>query len=239
MGIFIGTSGWTYTHWAGTFYPHGLPRHRWISFYMTQFPTVELNASFYRSIRPDTYIKWRNLSPPGFLWSVKVSRVITHIKRLKNCEEAVSKFLEGVSLLGERLGCLLIQLPPSLSFERETVKAFRPLIPHHFKVAIEARNKTWFTQECIDTLRELGLGWCISDTAGRYPYREEITTDFVYIRLHGSQSLYRSCYTDEELETWKEKIKDWKKETYVYFDNDYMAYAPFNAARLIEMIGKS
>lgn len=235
MGIFIGTSGWTYAHWRGTFYPEGLPQKGWLVYYMTHFPTVELNASFYRSIRPETYRKWREISPPGFVWSVKVSRFITHFKRLKECEEETKRFLYEVSNLGDKLGCLMVQLPPSLVFEREALLSFRRLIPDHFRVALEARNATWLTSECLNTLRDLNVAWCISDTAGRYPYREEITADFIYLRLHGSRVLYRSNYTEEELKTWAEKIKRWGKETYVYFDNDYLAHAARNAMRLREL----
>jgi len=197
---------------------------------------VELNASFYRSIRPETFKRWSDISPPGFLWSVKVSRFITHIKRLKECSEELARFLSAASRLGEKLGCLLVQLPPNFAFDGEVLASFRWLIPPHIKVALEARNPTWLTAEAMETLKRLNLAWCISDTAGRYPYSEAITANFIYIRLHGSRALYRSPYTEAELRDWAEKIKRWGRETYVYFDNDYQAYAPLNAAHLREMM---
>jgi uncharacterized protein YecE (DUF72 family) len=234
--VYIGTSGWTYSHWEGRFYPEGLSKKKWLSYYMGQFCTVELNATFYRSIKGETFARWYGLSPAGFVWSVKMSRFITHIKRLQNCEEALERFIATLIPLKEKLGCILVQLPPSLAFHEDEIVRFRHLIPSGLKVAIEARNRKWLAPEVMETLRGLGIAWCISDTAGRYPYAEEVTADFVYIRLHGSQSLYKSLYTEEELSSWAQKIKGWGRTTYVYFDNDYMAYAPRNAARLKELM---
>lgn len=232
MEVLIGTSGWTYDDWRSVFYSPDLPKNRWLSYYMRQFPTVELNASFYRSLRVEMYARWYDLSPPGFIWSVKVNRFITHIKQLTDCDEAVQRFLASVAPLKEKLGPLLVQLPPRMDFNREALVALRQLIPPPRKLSLEARNKGWITADAFDTLKALQIAWCISDTAGRYPYAEEITADFTYIRLHGSQVLYRSSYTEEELYRWAENIATWGKDAFVYFDNDYLGHAPCNAARL-------
>lgn len=237
MNVHIGTSGWTYAHWQGHFYPPGLPRARWLDYYTECFQTVELNASFYRSLHDSTFENWYRKTPAGFLWSVKANRFITHIRRLKNAGPALEKFFLSVKPLQEKLGVVLFQLPPSLGFQKAEVDAFCRLLPPGMKCTIEARNREWFTDEALTCLEEHGIAWCIADTAGRYPYREAVTADFIYIRLHGSQSLYLSDYAEEELVSWAKKIRGWNRETFVYFDNDDMAYAPRNAQCLKALLG--
>ncbi len=232
MKVRIGTSGWTYAHWQGNFYPPALPHARWLDYYTECFQTVELNASFYRSLRESTFANWYRKTPADFTWSVKANRFITHIRRLKDAGPSLEKFFLSIKPLQGKLGVVLFQLPPSLGFHQAEVESFGRLLPSEMKFTIEARNREWFTDTALTCLERHGIAWCIADTAGRYPYREAVTADFIYIRLHGSRSLYLSDYTEAELTAWAEKIRGWNRETYVYFDNDHMAYAPRNALRL-------
>lgn len=232
MKAHIGTSGWTYDHWRGSFYPPDLPRARWLAYYSEHFGTVELNATFYRSMRESAFENWRRKTPTGFIWSVKANRFITHIRRLKDVRPSLEKFFTSIAPLQEKLGVVLFQLPPGLGFQKADFESFCELLPAGLKLAIEARNGQWCTEEALSCLQRHGIAWCISDTAGRYPCLEAVTADFVYIRLHGSRALYASDYTEEELTAWAEKIQTWNRETFVYFDNDFMAYAPRNALRL-------
>ena len=232
MKTHIGPSGWTYAHWRDVFYPPEISRADWLDYYAECFNTVELNASFYRFPRESTFANWYRKTPSDFLWSVKANRFITHIRRLKETGPSLEKFFISVRPLREKIGVILFQLPPSLGFQEAEVEAFCRLLPPGMKCAIEARNREWFTDEALAFLEEHGIAWCISDTAGRYPYLEAVTADFTYIRLHGSRSLYASDYREEELVAWARKIQEWNRETYVYFDNDFMAHAPHNALRL-------
>lgn len=236
MQVYIGTSGWTYDHWKGSFYPEDFPKRKWLEYYTEHFNTVELNATFYRSMQPNTFEGWYKKTPKGFVWSVKASRFITHIKRLKDASASIDVFLASTLPLKEKLGPILLQLPPGLGFEKNVFESFCKSLPSNYKYTIEARNKSWHTEEALSSLKRHHIAWCISDTAGRYPYREAVTANFVYIRLHGSRSLYASEYTEAELAKWAKKIRTWCKETFVYFDNDYMAYAPKNAVQLIQLL---
>lgn len=234
--VFIGTSGWNYDHWRGPFYPEGLAKARWLQHYARTFATVEVNATFYRSMRAATFEKWRSSTPDGFIWSVKASRFITHIKRLRDIQEPLGRFMESLMPLGDKLGPILFQLPPSLAFDAGLVRALSGMLPPGRRYTIEARHESWTSQEAFTCLKEGTIAWCISDTAGRYPYREAVTSEFIYIRLHGSKRLYASCYTDDELKAWAEKIRSWGRDVYIYFDNDSMGYAPINAIRLGELL---
>ena len=234
--VFIGTSGWNYDHWKAHFYPEGLAKARWLQHYARTFVTVEVNATFYRSMRPSTFEKWRTSTPDGFIWSVKASRFITHIRRLRDTEESLARFMESLVPLGEKLGPILFQLPPSLAFDAGLVKSFCRSLPPGRRYTIEARHRSWISDTALSCLKDEGIAWCISDTAGRYPYHEALTSDFIYIRLHGSKRLYASCYSDEELTAWSRRIRAWERDTFIYFDNDFMGYAPMNALRLMELL---
>ncbi len=237
--IYIGTSGWIYNHWAEVFYPKDCPKGRWLEFYAGHFSTVELNASFYRLPKPKTFENWRQRTPDDFLWAVKASRYITHVKRLREVEEPLERLYGSVEILEEKLGPILFQLPPSLAFHEEVFSRFC----QHLKIgrlhALEVRHPSWEHQKAIEILRDHNMALCVSDTAGRYPYIEENTASFFYIRLHGSQQLYASEYSEGELEGYARKIRDWAKDTYLYFDNDYHGYAVKNARRMKEILGFS
>ena len=237
--IHIGTSGWIYDHWGKVFYPKECPKTKWLEFYVTHFGTVELNASFYRLPKPQTFENWRKRTPDSFLWAVKANRFITHIKRLKDAEEPLERFHGSVEMLKEKLGPILIQLPPSLSFDEAVLSNFCQHLKGNYRYALEVRHPSWAQERAIDILRDNNIALCISDTAGRYPYIEEDTATFIYIRLHGSKKLYASEYSEEELEAYARKIRDWSRDTYLYFDNDYGGYAIKNAKRLKEILGLS
>jgi len=235
---YIGTSGWNYDHWRGVFYPDKYAKSRWLEFYAQNFKTVEVNATFYRLPKPKTFENWRLTTPEGFLWAVKANRYITHIKRLKGTAEALERFFGATAILKEQLGPFLFQLPPSLSFDEDTFEEFcRNLETYGNRCALEVRHGSWLNDRVLAKLEDHHIALCISDTAGRYPFSEALTADFVYIRLHGSRKLYASDYTEEELQVWAAKIRGWNRDTYLYFDNDVGGYAPKNAARLAEILG--
>ncbi len=237
MHVHIGTSGWNYRHWKGAFYPEGLKPQEWLHFYAEQFKTVELNVTFYRSIKPETFEKWRSTVPAGFLFSAKMSRYVTHIKRLKAEQESMLRFFESISVLADKLGVILIQLPPSLKFDAELLPGFFGRLDPRFKYALEARNATFVCDRLFSLLNEWNIAWCISDTAGRYPYYEAVTAEFVYVRLHGSEKLYASSYSDDQLKAVRDKIIGWGREAFIYFDNDFGGFAPRNARSLMGLFG--
>lgn len=233
---FIGTSGWNYDHWKERFYPAGYPKAGRLDYYMNHFSTVEVNATFYRQMSMDTFMKWRMKSPEDFVFSLKANRFITHIMKLKGVEDSVKTFISSVSALGPKLGPLLFQLPPSITFDEKVLESFLSLLPAGYRYTLEARHESWTSPEALAALGRYNVAWCIADTAGRFPYLEAITADFVYIRLHGSKKLYASDYTLTELARWADKIRSWGIDAYVYFDNDFMAHAPMNALQLKEIL---
>ncbi len=235
--IRIGTSGWTYPHWIKLFYPLDWPKSRWLEYYIEHFDTVELNATFYRLPKPKTFENWKARTPDRFIWALKANKYITHIKRLKEPEEPLERFYTAASGLKEKLGPILFQLPPSLSFDEKEFGGFcQSLNPSH-RHTLEVRHPSWITDRLFSILKKHNIAFCIADTAGRYPYREVVTADFIYIRLHGSTKLYASDYSEGELQMWAQKIDGWSKETHLYFDNDFGGYAVRNAIRLKEILG--
>ncbi len=236
MRTFIGTSGWNHDHWKERFYPLGCPKARWLDYYMNIFSTVEVNATFYRQLNTGTFEKWRMKSPENFVFALKANRYITHIMKLKSVGDPLKTFIASASILGSKLGPLLFQLPPSLVFDENTLESFLSMLPAGYRYTLEARHKSWISAEALAALGRHNVAWCIADTAGRFPYLEAVTADFVYIRLHGSKKLYASDYTQSELVGWAEKIRSWGIDAYIYFDNDFMGYAPANAARLREIL---
>ncbi len=234
---YIGTSGWHYEHWKGRFYPEGLEKAKWLEFYATHFATVELNNSFYRLPSEAAFSTWRDSSPDGFLFAVKVSRFITHIKRLKNCEEPLDTFIKRAKVLDGKLGPLLYQLPPNMHRNDEVLRGFFRLLPQGLRHVIEFRHESWLTEGVFEILRQYSVGLCVFDM----PYLScplKATADFAYIRFHGSSSLYSSDYSNEELYEWARRIKGLEglKEIYIYFNNDVEAFAIKNAVTLREYL---
>lgn len=232
----VGTSGWNYPHWKGVLYPERGSRAHWLEAYAERFDTVELNATFYRLPAPRTFEAWRRRTPEGFLWSLKASRYITHVKRLDDVLEPLNRFYAAAAALGRKLGPVLFQLPPSLAFDPELTETFLDLVPQTLRHAVEVRHPSWLTDRFFEALEARNVAFCISDTAGRYPYQEVVTADFVYLRLHGSRKLYASEYTEAELARWAAKLRAWDLPAYVYFDNDFHGYAVRNALRLRELL---
>ncbi|MDY7032037.1 MAG: DUF72 domain-containing protein [Thermodesulfobacteriota bacterium] len=233
----IGTSGWNYSHWKGPFYSDDYPKSKWLEYYAQHFNTVEVNATFYQLPKPVTFENWRNRTPESFLWSVKANRYITHIKRLRDAEESLKRLYDSAKLLEFKLGPILFQLPPDFHYDETIVKGFLHLLDPSLRHIFEVRNDSWINNVFFQQLKDHNVAFCIADTAGRYPYSEDVTANFVYIRLHGSQKLYASKYSEEELQNWACKIKGWSRDTYVYFDNDFAGYAIANALRLKEILG--
>ena len=237
VSIRIGTSGWTYKHWKGTFYPLKWPETKWLEYYSRHFDTVELNASFYRLPKRITFENWKARSPDNFLWSVKGSKFITHIRRLENPAEPLDRLYDAAAGLGEKLGVILFQLPPSLTFDEEVFRDFCELLNPQVRHALEVRHPSWINDHVFSVLSEFNIALCMADTAGRYPSCEAITADFAYIRLHGSRKLYASEYSEGELREWAEKIYACNRDVFIYFDNDFECRAVNNARRLKQILG--
>lgn len=230
----IGTSGWHYDDWRGRFYPEKLPKAQWLEFYAGHFPTVEINNTFYRLPSEKAVDNWNKTVPSGFIFSVKVSRFITHVKKLKDTGEALNNFMSRISPLHDKLGPLLYQLPPGMRRNDAVLIGFLQGLSGEHKHVMELRHESWLNEHVFDILRSYNAGLCVFDIPGlSCPLLA--TTDFAYIRFHGRDSLYSSCYTDEELTGWAKNITELSanlETVYVYFNNDVAGYALKNAVTL-------
>jgi uncharacterized protein YecE (DUF72 family) len=283
----IGISGWRYPPWRGVFFPQGLPQRNELAYAASIFPSIEINGSFYSLQRPSSYGAWAEATPPNFQFSVKAPRFITHIKRLRGVETAVANFFaSGVLRLSAKLGPILWQFPPSFRYDVELMEAFFSGLPHttddalevarhhddHLRTeawlkieqsrplrhAIEIRHRSFETPDFVEQLRRHHIALVVADTAGRWPLIEDLTADFVYVRLHGDEVLYTSGYTEEALAVWARKIEAWRKgiqaadvktltpplparktgrDVFVYFDNDVKVRAPYDAMSLSHRLG--
>ena len=284
--IRIGISGWRYAPWRKVFYPETLIQKHELAFASRALPTIELNGSFYALQRPSSYMQWYEQTPAGFIFSIKATRYVTHILRLRDIEIPMANFFaSGLLALKEKLGPILWQFPPSFRFDATLFEDFLKLLPHdthaaanlakgrgasmhgreHFEVdenrplrhAVEIRNQSFETPDFIALLRKYKVALVIADTAGKWPYKEDITADFTYLRLHGAEQLYASGYTDEALNNWARRIVAWSKgeqpqdahlisehappsikyrDVYCYFDNDIKVKAPFDARKLLKRL---
>lgn len=234
----VGTSGWSYQHWRGLFYPSDLPQSRWFTYYCSQFSTVELNNTFYRLPAASTFITWRRQAPPGFIFAVKANQYITHIKRLRDPEESVERFLERTRLLGDHLGPILYQLPPRFPCHLERLEHFLATLPGDLTHVVEFRDERWLNDDVLALLERYGVGLCIADLPGlHYPMRA--TSQTVYVRFHGSQVLYGTCYNQDDLALWASCLSQFVAEgrqVYIYFNNDAEAYAVRNAHEMIQQM---
>jgi uncharacterized protein YecE (DUF72 family) len=285
--IRIGISGWRYKPWRGEFYPKDLIQKKELYYASRQVNSIEINGTFYSFQSPESFKKWRDETPSDFLFSVKGSRYITHIKRLKDIKIPLANFFaSGVLHLNEKLGPFLWQFPPNFQFDENRLQSFFEILPHTMKHAvklskeadrrqpdfpasvrnsnqrlrhaIEIRNHSFENPDFIELLRKNDIALVFADTAGKWPYIEDITSDFLYLRLHGDEELYSSGYTDISLKLWAQRIKLWSqgclpknslhlvdtkfkplKEVFVYFDNDAKVHAPFDAKRLRDLISGS
>jgi uncharacterized protein YecE (DUF72 family) len=229
--IYIGTSGWHYRHWIGTFYPAGTKSEHQFDYYKQHFNTVEINNSFYKLPAAETFSGWKKNSPEDFLFVVKASRYITHQKKLTDPRATTERFFARVKFLRKKLGPILFQLPPTWKVNVERLRNFLQILPKKFRYVFEFRNSTWYSDEVVNLLKEYNCAFCIYELAGhRSPLH--VTADFVYIRLHGPGEKYRGSYTRQQLKAWALRCRKWQKEkvdVFVYFDNDQMGYAAFNA----------
>ncbi len=237
----IGTSGWHYEHWRGLFYPEKLAKSKWLEFYAQHFTTVELNNSFYHLPSEKAFVNWRESSSKGFVFAVKVSRFITHIKRLRNVEEPLRNFLSRADFLRDKLGPLLYQLPPNMKRNDKTLEAFLTILPPQYRHVFEFRHESWIDDSVFNILRRYNAGLCVFDMPD-FTCPAVATADFAYIRFHGSTGLYWSCYSDEELSDWAKKIAGLGKSlkaVYIYFNNDAEAYAVRNAKTIARLLAQS
>lgn len=281
----IGISGWTYAPWRGVFYPRKLPHNQELSYAASAFPSIEINGTFYSLQSPSSFAKWSSATPDDFVFSVKGGRFITHIKRLAGVEKPVANFLaSGLLRLGPKLGPILWQLPPNFRFDKSKLENFLALLPHdtesaaavarrhdsRLKVrawmktdarrpmrhALEVRHESFRTPEFVELLRAHNVALVCADTV-EWPRLMDLTADFVYCRLHGSEELYASGYDDDSLNQWALRIAAWAqgrepedaervidrnarklacRDVYVYFDNDKKVRAPFDALKLTEKV---
>lgn len=232
--LYIGTSGWHYKHWIGTFYPADIKESQQLSYYLKDFSTVELNNPFYRLPSKETFSSWRKAVPEGFLFSVKASRYITHMKKLKDPKESLRQFLDHAKSLKEKLGPILFQLPPGWQINKERLEQFLKVLPAKFRYVFEFRNDSWYEEEIFDLLKNYNSAFCIYELNG-HSTPHVVTADFVYIRLHGPGAKYQGSYSKSVLKKWKERCNDWikqKKDVFIYFDNDQAGYAAFNAKEM-------
>ena len=287
MKIRIGISGWRYPPWRGVFYPKDLVQREELHYVSRCFPTVELNGSFYSLQTPQSYARWYADTPRGFVFAVKGPRFITHVKRLRDVEVPLANFFaSGVFALGEKLGPILWQFPASFHYDHDVFARFFERLPRdtgtalklarrrdsrmkgrarlaidrsrRLRHAIEIRHESFLNDDFVALLREHGIALVVADTAGKWPYVEDVTADFVYMRLHGDEQLYVSGYSDQALDRWARRIRAWStgsqprdaelisknlpkrrasRDVYCYFDNDAKVRAPFDAIRLTEMLG--
>jgi uncharacterized protein YecE (DUF72 family) len=285
--IRVGISGWRYAPWKGVFYPRGLKAKDELAYAATRFDSIELNGSFYSLQRPEYYRAWRDQTPPGFVFAVKGSRYITHMLKLRSVETPLANFFaSGVLSLEAKLGPFLWQFPEALRCDLGRFERFFELLPRDTRAAqrlarkhdarlahrssfgaaalrplrhaVEVRSETCITEAFVALLRRQGIGLVVADTARRFPHIEDVTADFVYVRLHGDEVLYASGYSPQAIDYWARRIESWTqgrepddarrissrnpakrsaRDVYVYFDNDVKAHAPFDAIALAKRLG--
>jgi uncharacterized protein YecE (DUF72 family) len=234
----IGTSGWHYEHWRGPFYPSDLPSARWLEFYGERFEAVEINNSFYRLPEVQTLNAWGNAVPEGFVFAVKASRYITHMKKLRDAGDPARRFLARVETLGDRLGPVLFQLPPHWRANPDRLGEFLAELPGGHRYAFEFRDPTWFDPRVYEILAEAGAALCIFDLAGETSPKE-VTANLVYVRLHGPGKAYQGRYDAQVLAGWAGALSTWRRQgcsVHCYFDNDQAGHAAEDALRLKEML---
>lgn len=238
--IHVGCSGWVYKHWRGILYPEGLAQRLWFQRYSEEFDTVEINATFYRVPKPETFEGWRNKAPAGFRYAVKVNRFITHLKKLVGVEETLNDFVSLTRKLEPTLGPLLYQLPPSLKLDLERLENFLKLIPSDLGNVFEFRDKSWYIPELYALLDRYGASFCVHDMRGSNTERIAVGP-LAYVRFHGGQGKYWGRYSDEGLLGWTDWIMDQSRQgraVWCYFNNDIHGHAIHDAQTLKSMVGQ-
>lgn len=237
--IRIGTSGWHYKHWIGRFYPEKMHAEDWLEFYSQHFDTVEINNTFYHLPREQTMVNWHDKVPPNFLFAVKASRYITHIKKLHNTTEEVGRFFALADLLQDRLGPILYQLPPSLHKNLQRLDEFIESLPRRGSAVFEFRHNSWYDQETFDLMNRRGVALCVHDMGDKAPPRL-VTGRVAYVRFHGTDGRYAGNYPDHMLHDWANWLKAQApnvRAIYAYFNNDISGHALNNARTLKQIMG--
>jgi uncharacterized protein YecE (DUF72 family) len=239
ISCMVGTSGWHYKHWKGPFYPKDMPDDELLSFYSNRFNTVEINNSFYQLPSKNTMKQWCQTVSDDFIFAVKASRYITHMKKLKDPEKSLSNFLDTIDIMDDKIGPLLFQLPPRWRMNAERFETFLDNLPVKIPCTFEFRDKSWFDEKIYGLLSEYNAAFCIYDLKGEMS-PEIVTADFVYIRLHGpGENAYEGSYSKRKLNTWAGKFQKWMKKgkrIYCFFDNDQNGFAAKNALTLRQII---
>jgi uncharacterized protein YecE (DUF72 family) len=237
--VYIGTSGWSYKSWDKEFYPKEIPKSEQFEFYATQFPTVEINSTFYRLPTLKSVRGWRDKAPPGFVYAVKGSRFITHMKKITNLDGALDKYFERIQPLQKRTGAVLWQLPPFLKKDAERLEKFLRMLPKSYRYGVEFRHPSWLDEEIFSILGKYDAAHVSLSSKGM-PMNLTVTTDFIYIRFHGLEGGAAHDYTRVELEPWADFVREQSKvakSVYAYFNNDINVRAPDNARMLMGMVG--
>ncbi|MBA3815524.1 MAG: DUF72 domain-containing protein [Parachlamydiaceae bacterium] len=234
--VYVGTSGFSYSHWKENFYPKGLPTKKWLEYYSREFSTVELNTTFYHLPLISTVNNWQKQVSDNFIYAVKASRYMTHQKRLLDCKASVDLFYDRMKLFKTKAGPILFQLPPSFKMDKERLIEFIKNLKKSHDHVFEFRHESWYVSEIYEILEKNKLALCITDLNGKLS-PEEITSNFTYLRLHGPKKAYQGSY-GSKLKDWKSKIEKWstKISVYCYFDNDEKGYAIQDAKTLKDML---
>jgi len=235
--IRIGTSGWVYKHWKGIFYPEKLPQRLWFDAYARSFDTVEINFTFYRLPAESTFATWRARAPAGFTYAVKASRFITHVRRLRDPAEDVTRLADRLPALGDRCGPILWQLPPDFERDDQRLDGLLAVLPLHWQHTIEFRHPSWLDQTVFDKLRAAGVALCIPDHP-KLPQALDLTADWTYVRFH--YGAVDGRYTCEQVDLWARRIAEWRArgvDVWAYFNNDWHGYAIENARELMAKLG--
>jgi len=238
--IHIGTSGWCYDHWKGAFYPADLRGKRMLEYYAQQFRSVEINSSFYRLPEKQTLQHWYACTPRDFRFSAKASRYITHMKKLRDPQKTVPAFLDRIRLLDDKLGPILFQLPPRWHFNAARLRDFLESLSREFRYAFEFRDQSWLNRQTFELLAQHDVSFCIYELEG-FVSPDEITTDTVYVRMHGPGEAYQGSYSDKALAVRAKTIMDWAHRghtVWCYFDNDQRGYAVHNAGQLQKILSQ-
>ncbi len=241
MRVHVGTSGWSYEHWQGVLYPHGIPPRERLGHYLARYRTVELNSSYYRWPKDSAFASWRRRMPEGFLLSVKAPSLLTHVRRLYGPEAWMHRLSRGLARLGDRFGVLLVQLSPRMAFDYERLAYFLGCVPPGMRTAFEFRHPSWHRDDVFALLERHGAAYCVMSGA-HLPCVLRATAGFVYVRLHGPDHghLYAGSYSDDDLRWWADRIREWGaagREVFVYFNNDGGGNAVRNADTLRWLLG--
>lgn len=239
INFYIGTSGWTYDHWKGSFYPPGLTKSRWFDFYAARFNAVEVNATFYRSFQDQTYLNWKNRAPDGFGYVLKTPKIITHQKMLRNVENEIQSFCRSSGLLGDKFQMILLQIAPNQPYDPGLLRDALQAFPDPSRVAVEFRQECWYSPEIKNLLIAQGAVFCNVDSPSQ-KLTEILTAKRAYLRLHGRQSWYASDYSEEDLhqtaDLARKLIDGGASEVCIFFNNDYCGYVPANAMSLQKLL---